>query len=106
MWDMGVDGGHGIWSNDVGYHSTDTMMSHIDVGYLVTLWPGALEWMEDFDKFHAVIDECPSFASDLSRSLSLVLDEFYKNIRSCGVSAMTGEGMEARVYTRPLLRST
>jgi translation initiation factor IF-2 len=51
-------------------------------------------WMEDFDKFHAVIDENPTFASDLSRSLSLVLDEFYKNLRMAGVSAMTGEGME------------
>mmetsp|Transcript_28358 Transcript_28358/g.71075 ORF Transcript_28358/g.71075 Transcript_28358/m.71075 type:complete len:363 (-) Transcript_28358:124-1212(-) len=53
-----------------------------------------LGWMEDFDKFHAVIDENSTFASDLSRSLSLVLDEFYKNLRVAGVSAMTGEGME------------
>ena len=53
-----------------------------------------LGWMEDFDAFHAVIDENPTFASDLSRSLSLVLDEFYKNLRVVGVSAMTGEGME------------
>jgi GTPase SAR1 family protein len=52
------------------------------------------EWMEDFESFHAAIDENPSFASDLSRSLSLVLDAFYDGLRVAGVSAMTGEGME------------
>ena len=53
-----------------------------------------LRWMEDFEEFHAAVDENPSFASDLSRSLSLVLDAFYKGLRVAGVSAMTGEGME------------
>jgi hypothetical protein len=53
-----------------------------------------LRWMEDFDEFHQAVDENPSFASDLSRSLSLVLDAFYKGLRVAGVSAMTGEGME------------
>lgn len=52
------------------------------------------EWMTDFEKFHAALDENPTFASDLSRSMSLVLDEFYKHLRVAGVSAMTGEGME------------
>ena len=51
-------------------------------------------WMEDFEKFHEAVDENPTFASDLSRSLSLVLDAFYKGLRVAGVSAMTGEGME------------
>ena len=53
-----------------------------------------LEWMDDFEKFHQVVDQDKSFASDLSRSLSLVLDEFYKTLRRAGVSAMSGEGME------------
>ena len=43
---------------------------------------------------HAALDDAPTFASDLSRSLSLVLDAFYKGLRVAGVSAMTGEGME------------
>jgi translation initiation factor IF-2 len=30
----------------------------------------------------------------MNRSLSLVLDEFYKNINTVGVSSLTGEGME------------
>lgn len=53
-----------------------------------------MRWMEDFETFHAALDETPTFASDLSRSLSLVLDAFYKGLRVAGVSAMTGEGME------------
>jgi translation initiation factor IF-2 len=33
--------------------------------------------------------------STFSQSLSLVLDEFYKNLRSVGVSAVSGAGMDA-----------
>jgi putative protein kinase ArgK-like GTPase of G3E family len=50
--------------------------------------------MDDFEKFHEVVDADGSFASDLSRSMSLVLDEFYKHLKRAGVSAMSGEGME------------
>ena len=54
----------------------------------------ALEWMRDFERFHAALDDDKTFASDLSRSLSLVLDAFYEGLHTAGVSAMTGEGME------------
>eukprot|EP00854_Cymbomonas_tetramitiformis_P024523 gene24523-29829_t len=53
----------------------------------------AIEWMEDFEKFQEAIDSDSSYAASLSRSLCMVLDEFYRKLQSVGVSAYTGEGM-------------
>eukprot|EP01025_Chloroclados_australasicus_P043214 TRINITY_DN46058_c0_g1_i1.p1 TRINITY_DN46058_c0_g1~~TRINITY_DN46058_c0_g1_i1.p1 ORF type:complete len:213 (-),score=33.46 TRINITY_DN46058_c0_g1_i1:59-697(-) len=55
----------------------------------------ALEWMKGFDKFSDSLDLDGSYAASLARSLSLVLDEFYSNLRTAGVSSITGEGMDA-----------
>jgi len=56
----------------------------------------ALAWMEDFELYHQALDDAPQggYGSDLARSLSLVLDEFYKAMRSVGVSAVSGEGAD------------
>lgn len=54
----------------------------------------AKTWMTDFEAFDAAIDSETSYMANLTRSLSLVLDSFYENISTVGVSAATGIGMK------------
>lgn len=81
----------------------------------------ALEWMHDFEAFQRALmaghardpstyatsgtkepptsfesrGEEPSYLNSLMNSMSLVLDEFYKNLTAVGVSSATGQGMDA-----------
>jgi len=54
----------------------------------------ALEWMRDYDAFLDAVNAEDSYISNLSRSLSLVLDDFYEGLRAVGFSSVTGDGMD------------
>lgn len=66
-----------------------------------------VQWMHDFNAFQKALDSDDSYAGSLSRSLSLVLDDFYQNLSTVGVSSVTGEGMGGlfEVRTGTLRRS-
>lgn len=55
----------------------------------------AKEWMENFESYQEALDQNRSdeYMGSFNRSLSLAMEEFYKNIRSVGVSALSATGI-------------
>lgn len=41
----------------------------------------AVEWMTNFEAFQQVVHQDESYISNLTNSMSLVLDEFYSNLK-------------------------
>jgi len=54
----------------------------------------AVEWMNDFEAFQDAVHGDTSYMSTLTRSMGMVLDEFYSNLKTVGISAVTGEGID------------
>ena len=53
----------------------------------------AINWMKSLDDFEESLKSNQTYMSTLIKSLGSVLDAFYKNIKTVGVSAVTGQGM-------------
>lgn len=55
------------------------------------------QWIDDFEVFldalHAQSSENGGYIDELTKSMSLALEEFYKTLRTAAVSAQTGEGI-------------
>jgi GTPase SAR1 family protein len=55
----------------------------------------AVKWMTDEESFHEACQKSDSYMQNFVSSMSMMIGEFYKNFSCIGVSAITGQGMDA-----------
>lgn len=51
-----------------------------------------IKWMQDFEAFQDEINSNSSYSGNLAISLSLALEEYYKNLNYVEVSCLTQKG--------------
>eukprot|EP01083_Nonionella_stella_P082304 227161_1 len=54
----------------------------------------AEEWMKDSESFESALQSEKSYMSTLTQSMGTALSEFYANLTTVGVSAVTGQGID------------
>ena len=64
----------------------------------------ASEWMTDYQAFDDALSRQDNYLSTLSRSMSLVLEEFYNQVPHIGVSSTMGKGFEKIIPTADQLK--
>lgn len=50
--------------------------------------------MKDYDEYEHALNSDASYAASLSKSMALVLEEFYENLHTVGISAASAAGMD------------
>lgn len=60
----------------------------------VTSHAFALEWMQDSQTFDDAVRTGGTYMSNLTQSMGLMLQEFYQNLTTVGISARTGMGID------------
>ena len=53
-----------------------------------------IEWMTDYESYDEALKEDDTFSGNLSRSLSLLLDEFYEDLKAVPFSSLYGTGLD------------